>query len=98
MNANPYASATLCAPLPSTHGKFVLEEDSLCGSQVLSLSDHQLESGIRVMEGMLWITEEGDPGDYLIGAGDTFVATRRGRVVIESLTPVSRFVFTLRAA
>jgi hypothetical protein len=36
--------------------------------------------------GMLWITQEGDPEDYLIKRGGSFIANRQGVVVIQALT------------
>jgi len=33
----------------------------------------------------LWITQDNDPLDYLVGAGEVFVITQPGRVVIEAL-------------
>jgi len=39
---------------------------------------------IRVRKGDVWITQPGDPKDYLIGTGERFVADRSGRVVVSS--------------
>jgi hypothetical protein len=39
---------------------------------------------IACMEGILWITQEGDPKDYIVEPGQRYVITRRGSVVIEA--------------
>ena len=39
---------------------------------------------IRVRKGQVWITQSGDPQDYVVGAGERFVADRSGRVVVSS--------------
>ena len=95
MNANRLAPASVLTPFfPCSRGKNTTEEIVLPGAQALSVQAGQPGLRCRVLEGMLWITQEGDPTDYLVGAGDLFIATRRGRIVIESLTPLTRFVFT----
>jgi hypothetical protein len=40
---------------------------------------------ILVQRGNIWATMEGDPVDYVIGAGDRLSFSRAGRVVIEAL-------------
>lgn len=37
---------------------------------------------ISTRSGILWITQTGDPGDYLLKAGDSFLISRKGRVAI----------------
>lgn len=62
-------------------------------SDTVSFDARNLGEELRMVEGLLWITQEGDPTDYLVGPGESFVVTRPGRVVVQSLTPESRFVF-----
>lgn len=38
------------------------------------------------MEGMLWITQEGDLKDYVLQPGQRFVVARRGSVVVGACT------------
>ncbi len=45
--------------------------------------------------GMLWITQEGDPRDYVLAAGDCFLIGSRGLVLIESL-PADRRAVSLQ--
>jgi len=39
---------------------------------------------VRVREGSLWITQEGDSEDHLVRAGERFVADRTGRLVVSA--------------
>ncbi len=40
---------------------------------------------VRVLQGRVWVTQAGDGGDYVLAAGERFVASRAGRVVVEAL-------------
>jgi hypothetical protein len=86
------ASATQCSPLGLSFDKEIASEMIVRGAEARSVPGCQLGSRMRVLEGVLWITQEGDANDYLVGAGETFVCTRAGRVVVESLAGDSRFV------
>jgi hypothetical protein len=44
---------------------------------------------LRVVRGRVWVTQAGDSGDYVLGAGERFVASRPGRVVVEALGGVA---------
>lgn len=46
---------------------------------------------IRCLEGMLWITQEGDQADHLIQKGERFVVDRKGKVVLQGLKMPSTF-------
>ena len=93
MNANLFSTLTAPAPLfSSPRVETGVEEIMLDRKEVRSLRGPAGRT-IRALEGTLWITEEGDSEDYLIESGETFTFTGRGRVVVESLAPVSRFVF-----
>lgn len=39
--------------------------------------------------GDLWLTQEGDPNDHLIGAGENFTISRKGLVLINALSDAS---------
>ena len=40
---------------------------------------------VRVRSGSLWLTQDRDPVDHLVTAGQCFVADRRGRLVATAL-------------
>ncbi len=48
-------------------------------------------SEIRCLEGILWVTQEGDPRDYILEPGETFVTHRKGKVVLQALKHSSTF-------
>jgi hypothetical protein len=87
------ASATEGRPLGLSFDKETAPEETIVrDTEAMSVPECQPGSRIRVLDGVLWITQEGDVNDYLVSAGETFVCTRPGRVVVESLDARSRFV------
>ena len=40
---------------------------------------------IACLRGMVWLTQEGDPQDWILSAGETFVCDRAGLVVVNAL-------------
>jgi hypothetical protein len=54
--------------------------------EVITLDD---AAGVRIQArtGTVWVTEEGDLKDHIIGAGDAFVISRRGRTLVQALAP-----------
>lgn len=51
----------------------------------LEANGNELE--IEVVDGRIWITEENDPADYILAAGEHIWQQGRALVVIEPLTP-----------
>lgn len=49
---------------------------------------------IRVLEGVLWITEAGDRRDHVVSTGEVFVSSRAGRIVAESLPARTRLAWS----
>ncbi len=50
---------------------------------------------LRVLEGVVWITQTGDRADHLLAAGEVFRTTRPGRIVAESLSPHARLAWSV---
>jgi hypothetical protein len=44
------------------------------------------ELRIRCLDGILWITQTGDPNDVVLTPGEEFVAKRQALVIVQSLT------------
>ena len=44
---------------------------------------------VMVFQGRVWITQEGDLGDYLVSAGESFRFDRHGLALVEALEPTS---------
>jgi hypothetical protein len=57
---------------------------SLEAGQFLSLDD---ACGTRIQsdEGTVWITEEGEPRDFVVGPGETYVVTRPGLTLVQAM-------------
>ena len=54
--------------------------------QVLSLDDAQ-GARISARSGTVWVTEEGEPDDVILAAGEAVVVGRGGRTVVQALQP-----------
>jgi Protein of unknown function (DUF2917) len=63
-----------------------LPERRLCAQMVERMAGVDRGDAILVTNGVLWVTQEGDPKDYVLSAGEHFVANRHGTVVVEALT------------
>ena len=52
--------------------------------QVVTLDDAQ---GTRIVarSGTVWVTEEGDPRDHVVGPGDALIVAHSGRTVVQAL-------------
>ena len=59
---------------------------ALAAGDVLALDDIEGAS-IKVRCGTLWITQEGDPQDVVLQAGERFVVRRAGRTLIQAFDP-----------
>ena len=54
--------------------------------QVISLDD-AWGMRIRARIGTVWVTEEGDIADHIVGPGDARVVAHGGRTVVQALAP-----------
>ena len=54
--------------------------------QVMTLDDAQ---GTRIVAriGTVWVTEEGNSRDHVVGPGETLVVARPGRTLVQALKP-----------
>ena len=59
---------------------------SLEPGQVVTLDDAQ---GTRIVarSGTVWVTEEGEARDHIVGPGDALVVARAGRTIVQALKP-----------
>ncbi len=68
--------------------------DSLSTYRLLRLAAGEMFSfdaspgeNLVVFDGKVWITQEGDLGDYVLATGETFACDRSGRALVEALVP-----------
>jgi hypothetical protein len=61
-------------------------ELELLEGQVVTLFDAQ---GTRILarSGSVWVTEEGDRRDHIMGPGDARIVSHAGRTVVQALAP-----------
>lgn len=59
---------------------------SLAAGEVFTVDDAE---GLRILarSGTVWVTEEGDRADHIVGPGDTLVVAHPGRTVVQALRP-----------
>jgi hypothetical protein len=50
------------------------------------LSGDRRGARIRCSRGSLWVTQPGDPLDYVLRAGDGLTVTRRGTILVQALS------------
>ena len=58
----------------------------LATGQVVTLDD-AVGARIRARFGTVWVTEEGDIDDHIVGPGDVRVIAHEGRTVVQALAP-----------
>jgi hypothetical protein len=63
----------LDAPLLTLEAGQLLSLDDACGTR------------IEPREGSVWITEEGEARDFVVGPGEAFLVTRRGLTLVQAL-------------
>ena len=42
---------------------------------------------VRCLEGLVWITQDGDRADHIVAAGDSFRVDRDGSVIVQATRP-----------
>ena len=54
--------------------------------EVITLDD---AAGVRIhaRAGTVWVTEEGDPTDHIVDAGNAFIIESPGRTLVQALAP-----------
>ena len=71
---------------------FVMKEYRLRRDERIRLHGDTAGRDVSCREGILWLTQTGNPGDHLLRKGETFSSARPGRLVIGAL---SDSVFTV---
>lgn len=68
----------------------------LARGQLLRLRD-QRGRGIAVISGCVWLTQDADERDIVLGAGQSFVLDRPGLAIVQALEDSGLMVFDARA-
>ena len=64
--------------------KWILDPSTV---KLISLGRKLAGHVIRCLSGTLWVTQEGDPRDHILAAGDEFLIEAPGAVVVQAFTP-----------
>lgn len=54
------------------------------------------DKGVAVFQGQAWVTQQNDPRDVLLGAGESFALDRLGMAIVQALEDTSLLVFETR--
>ena len=60
-------------------------EVSLSNGELFAMSGDRRGTRLESLAGELWVTQSGDPEDHWILPGQTFVVSRKGKVVVMGL-------------
>jgi hypothetical protein len=71
---------------PTMHLHAQAPQFTLAPGEVVTLQDAR-GARISARTGTVWVTEEADPKDHILGPGEAFVLARNGRTVIQALAP-----------
>ena len=58
-------------------------------NETMSIEGDSRQLSISCHLGEFWLTQQGDPNDYLIETGQNFTVNRKGKVVIVALSSAS---------
>jgi hypothetical protein len=58
-------------------------------NETMSIKGDSRQLSISCHQGEFWLTQKGDPNDYLIETGQDFTVNRKGKVVIVALSSTS---------
>ena len=58
-------------------------------NETMSVKGDSRQLAISCHTGEFWLTQQGDPNDYLIEAGQKFTVNRKGKIVIVALSSTS---------
>lgn len=62
-----------------------VQQQELGAGRIFRLDGDQRWRVVRCQEGVIWITQERDLQDYVLSAGEMFIITHPGRVVVQAL-------------
>lgn len=60
-------------------------EIHLAECELFTMKGDQRDTRIYCEKGAFWLTQEGDPSDYVVSAGQTMTINRSGNIVIQAV-------------
>ena len=63
----------------------IRSEIDLEGTELLKLDLEQPHASVLCTAGTLWLTQQGDPQDHFLEAGQAFTLNQRGTVLVQGL-------------
>lgn len=85
------SSSTIPDPAAAMDTSVAQALTRLARDEMLPIRDARART-IAVFHGMAWLTQEGDPYDHLVVAGETFTLDRDGMALVHALEPTTLFV------
>ena len=80
-----YSTTLVASGRCGSAGMSRLFEMRLDPREVRKLDGNQYGTQILSINSVLWVTQDGDPEDYILCPGDRFTVTRPGPVVIQGM-------------
>jgi hypothetical protein len=71
--------------LTLNHSQSIAQKIHLDQSDLLQVKRVAPGETIFCEDGIVWITQDGDNGDYILTAGETFVSKSRGMLLVEAM-------------
>jgi hypothetical protein len=84
-------------PLRGRDRSLVIEKCLPKKSLLQLVGDHSGEM-ISCLNGVIWITQSGNPEDFLVCAGESFTITQKGVILIEGLVEARLKITSLHSA
>ncbi len=83
---------------PLAHRAPRTESFSLADNEAVSLGRPGSGLEVACVQGMVWLTQEGDPVDHVLGPGEEIRLTGRGRVAMMAFAPSQGLLTATRIA
>ncbi len=93
-NRDMFNSSELEAPIIIPDVRSEIELD---GTELLKLDLEQPRASVLCTAGTLWLTQQGDPEDHLLEAGQLFTLSHRGTVLVQGVPCGKARIFSLAA-
>jgi len=66
----------------------------LKNGEIVCIDGDARNLGVTCRSGQLWVTQPGDPNDYMVTPGENFIITRKGKIAVTALDDAQVFFTT----